>query len=228
MLTEILKTRINIQYYVLSFVSLTHIRLSVNLVYRVCWMRSIIAVELFQITDYLHEQTVTKHVYLDNICNIFYIFRSSIAYSIIYQDRMISRVTMDWAIWDSIPGRAKFSLFWNVQTGYEATQLPVRWVPGLKRPRREADHAPSTSAQIKNEWSYISTTPRAFIAWPGASLFPVGVQNFSNEYCGKNKAPIPENISSFKICFLLRKSVEVWLVLTHENIVYVHENIQML
>ena len=33
MLTEILKTRMNIQYYVLQFVSLTHIRLSVNLVY---------------------------------------------------------------------------------------------------------------------------------------------------------------------------------------------------
>jgi len=37
-----------------------------------------------------------------------------------------------------------------------------------------------------------------------------------------------ENISSFKICFLFRKSVEVWLFLTHENTVYVHENIQML
>jgi hypothetical protein len=32
------------------------------------------------------------------------------------------------------------------------TQPPVQWVPGVKaRPRREADHSPQSSAEVKNE-----------------------------------------------------------------------------
>ena len=57
------------------------------------------------------------------------------------------------------PAGVRFSLLQNVQNGYEATQLPVRWIPGVKRPRREADHAPPPSVQVKNEWSYVSTAP---------------------------------------------------------------------
>jgi hypothetical protein len=30
---------------------------------------------------------------------------------------------------------------------------------GVKRPEREADHSPPSSAEVKNEWSYISTPP---------------------------------------------------------------------
>jgi hypothetical protein len=30
---------------------------------------------------------------------------------------------------------------------------------GVKRPRREADHSPPSSAEVKNAWSYTSTTP---------------------------------------------------------------------
>jgi len=29
----------------------------------------------------------------------------------------------------------------------------------LKRPRREADHTPTSNAEVKNEWNYISTPP---------------------------------------------------------------------
>jgi hypothetical protein len=44
------------------------------------------------------------------------------------------------------------------------TQPPIQWVlgslsPGVKRPRHEADHSPSTSAGVKNAWSYTSTPP---------------------------------------------------------------------
>ena len=35
-------------------------------------------------------------------------------------------------------------------------------LPGVVRPGREADHSPSPSAEVKNEWSYTSST---FIAW---------------------------------------------------------------
>jgi len=39
---------------------------------------------------------------------------------------------------------------------------------GLKRPKREADHSPSSSAEVKNVWSYTSTphTP----SWSGAQI----------------------------------------------------------
>jgi hypothetical protein len=30
--------------------------------------------------------------------------------------------------------------------------------PGVKRPRREADHSPTFSAEVKNAWLYISTS----------------------------------------------------------------------
>jgi hypothetical protein len=35
-------------------------------------------------------------------------------------------------------------------------------LPGVKQPDREADHAPSHSAEAKNEWNYTSTFPYAF------------------------------------------------------------------
>jgi hypothetical protein len=44
------------------------------------------------------------------------------------------------------------------------TQPPVQWVQealslGVKRPGHEADHIPSSSAEVKNTWSYTSTPP---------------------------------------------------------------------
>jgi hypothetical protein len=36
--------------------------------------------------------------------------------------------------------------------------------PGVKRPGREADHSPPTSAAVKEMWIYTSTTPYAFMA----------------------------------------------------------------
>jgi hypothetical protein len=37
--------------------------------------------------------------------------------------------------------------------------------PGIKRPRREADHSPPSSAEDKNAWSYTSTPQYVFMAW---------------------------------------------------------------
>jgi hypothetical protein len=36
--------------------------------------------------------------------------------------------------------------------------------PGIKRPGREADHSPPTSAEVKKMWIYTSTPPYAFMA----------------------------------------------------------------
>jgi hypothetical protein len=37
--------------------------------------------------------------------------------------------------------------------------------PGVKRPGREADHSPQSSAVVKNAWSYTSTPQYVFMAW---------------------------------------------------------------
>jgi hypothetical protein len=42
-----------------------------------------------------------------------------------------------------------------------STQPPIH---GVKRPRREADHLPPTSAKVKKMWSYTSTPPYTFTA----------------------------------------------------------------
>jgi hypothetical protein len=49
-------------------------------------------------------------------------------------------------------------------------QPPILWVPRalsleVKRPGRETDHSPSTSAEVKKTWIYTSTPPYAFMAW---------------------------------------------------------------
>jgi hypothetical protein len=48
-----------------------------------------------------------------------------------------------------------------------STQPPVQWVlgasPGVKRPGREADHSPATSAKVRKMWIYTSTPPYAFM-----------------------------------------------------------------
>jgi hypothetical protein len=50
------------------------------------------------------------------------------------------------------------------QLTYYKAQSPIQWVPGalslgVKRPGREADQSPPSSAEVKNMWSYTSTPP---------------------------------------------------------------------
>jgi len=62
---------------------------------------------------------------------------------------------------DRIPVGARFSS--PVQTGLGPTQPPVQWVPvlyrGKERPGHDADPSPPSSAVVKKEWSYTSTSP---------------------------------------------------------------------
>jgi hypothetical protein len=49
-------------------------------------------------------------------------------------------------------------------------QPPMQWElgyisAGVKRPRREADHAPPSCAEVKNVWSYTFTLPYVFMSW---------------------------------------------------------------
>jgi hypothetical protein len=50
------------------------------------------------------------------------------------------------------------------RTSLGPTQPPIHLVQGalslgIKRPGREADHSPPSSAEVKNAWSYTSTPP---------------------------------------------------------------------
>jgi hypothetical protein len=43
--------------------------------------------------------------------------------------------------------------------------VPGALIPGVKRPLREADHSPTTNAEVKKMWIYTSTPPYAFMVY---------------------------------------------------------------
>jgi hypothetical protein len=64
----------------------------------------------------------------------------------------------------------RFLLFAAYRPALGPTQPHIQWVPvalflWIKRPGREADHSPSSSAEVENAWSYTSTHPYVFMVW---------------------------------------------------------------
>jgi hypothetical protein len=56
------------------------------------------------------------------------------------------------------------------------THPPIKWVlealsPGAKRAGREADHSPPTVAEVKNTWTYTSTSPYVFTGTTYLTLY---------------------------------------------------------
>jgi hypothetical protein len=74
------------------------------------------------------------------------------------------------------PGRVKNVLFsTSSRPVLGSIQPPIQWIrealsPEVKRPEREADHAPPASAEVKKMWIYTSTPTYAFMAWCLISL----------------------------------------------------------
>jgi len=72
---------------------------------------------------------------------------------------------MKWTIWGSIPSRGKrffclkhvptvsgvHPVYHSVGTGVISSEIQLA--------QHEADHLPSSSVEVKNEWSYTSTLP---------------------------------------------------------------------
>jgi hypothetical protein len=68
-------------------------------------------------------------------------------------------------------GAGNLSLHHRLQTGSGAlrTSYPLHTgglFPGVKRPRREADHSPHPNGEVKNAWRYTSTHNTS--SWPDA------------------------------------------------------------
>jgi hypothetical protein len=83
-----------------------------------------------------------------------------------------------WARWSmvQVPAGAENVSLHRVQSGSGAHPPPIQRVVGapslgLKRPGREADHSPASSAKVKNALSYTSPPQYASMAWcTGTSL----------------------------------------------------------
>jgi hypothetical protein len=64
--------------------------------------------------------------------------------------------------------RKNFHFSMSSRPALGPTQPPIQWAPGalspgVKRPGREADRSPPTSAEVKKTWVYTSTPPYAFM-----------------------------------------------------------------
>jgi hypothetical protein len=76
----------------------------------------------------------------------------------------------------SIPdGGKNFHFSMSSRLALGPTQPPIQWVPGalspgVKRPGREADHLPPTSAEVKKTWVYTSSPPYIFMLSTGTTL----------------------------------------------------------
>jgi len=79
-------------------------------------------------------------------------------------------------IQDSNPGREQeifyFSKISTLAVG--PNQPTIQEIPGFFRgvewPGHEVNHKPPSSAKVKNEYSYTSTPPFAFMTWKGTTL----------------------------------------------------------
>jgi hypothetical protein len=67
-----------------------------------------------------------------------------------------------------VPGRDRNDLVYTASRHILwSTELPIQWISwavslGVKRPGREADCSPPTSAEVNKTWMYISTPLHAF------------------------------------------------------------------
>jgi hypothetical protein len=68
-------------------------------------------------------------------------------------------------------GARDFTPFQNVQTSSGTNpafpSVGTGVLSGIKRPGQEADHPPSSSVKVKNEWKSNSTSPSDFMACAG-------------------------------------------------------------
>jgi hypothetical protein len=88
-----------------------------------------------------------------------------------YSVSIVARIRAGRPGFDFQQGQRTFLFATASTSALGPTQPCTQWIPGTlspwaKRPGREADHLPPSSAEIKNAWSYISTLLYIFfMAW---------------------------------------------------------------
>jgi hypothetical protein len=107
----------------------------------------------------------TKHSYLCNITNVWYIFRCSL-YLKGYYNSVVGIPTGygldDRGVGVRVPVGSRIFSSTLSRPALGPTQPPIQWVPGavspgVRRQGREADHSASTSADVKKMWIYTYT-----------------------------------------------------------------------
>jgi hypothetical protein len=83
--------------------------------------------------------------------------------------------------------------------------------PEVKRPRREADHSPRTSAKVKIMWFYTYTPPSAFMAYCLIS-YAQRLFNFLADFPYPEKIALCVYISPLSTSECLNQSYETWYV----------------
>jgi hypothetical protein len=94
--------------------------------------------------------------------------------SVLFKCSNVYRWATDWTIgilgFDSRRGLGIFLFSTASRTALGPTQPPIQWVPwvlflGVKRPGREADHSPPSSAEVKMCGCMPPLPQYAFMAW---------------------------------------------------------------
>jgi hypothetical protein len=112
-----------------------------------------------------------------------YIYISSVLKFLLVNCRVQdSPVIKRWAM-DRMTGGSSSGRGWEFLPALGPTQPPIQRVPGIiflgiKRPKREADHSPPDSAEVKNSWSYTSPPQYASIV-----RIETLVNQNSGDYC---------------------------------------------
>jgi hypothetical protein len=79
--------------------------------------------------------------------------------NIIYRAQSVYRRAVGWAARVQFPAVKDYSLLHGVQTDSGSHPASYPLDTGIKRPRREADHSPPASVEVKKMWIYTSTLP---------------------------------------------------------------------
>jgi hypothetical protein len=125
-------------------------------IFRITWYMSVFGslwkiIPVFELNDKRHFSNLFPHSF-------------GIPLRVCGRDSLVSTVTRLRARWPEFDSRQEQGLFLFAATSRPAlglTQPPVQWVlialfPEVKRPGREANHSPLSSAEVKNAWSYAS------------------------------------------------------------------------
>lgn len=85
----------------------------------------------------------------------------------------ISDYMKGWTVWGLNHGRGQEIFLFSkmARPDLEPTLPPIQCVLlGLKWPGYDVNYSPPPSAEVTNEYRYISTPPYVFMAWKGKSL----------------------------------------------------------